>query len=490
MGSPTLAPTLTQLINRSIERGEVPKHWKIGTVTPVLKKGDPKLVENYRPVTCLPAASKLLESVVCKQVTNFMESNGILPKNQHGFREHRSTMTAWSDIQQDWAMNTENKEITGVLLWDLSAAFDTLEHGILCSKLEIYGFDSCSVSWMKSFLMDRQQMVKIGDANSSLVPLKSGVPQGGIISPLLYIVYVADLEEWLQVAKAITYADDTSTSASSKCLTSVINRLEKDAINVLKFMASNGLVANPKKTVFMLLNHKNQTNTPVEIKIGNVTIQQEHQAKLLGMSINDKQKWSEQIRDPGGLIPTLNKRLFLIRRLKNQLGKRELKKVAESLYISKLRYGAQLLGKIRWSEEDPKTADLRSIQVTFNKMARLISNSTIRDRQDMKLLFQELGWLSFNQMNAQVKILEAWKMVTIPNYPNKFELKTVEPNGRTTRSISNEVVIEPGGSNLGTATFISDAARAWNKYSLTLKDISSVYAAKKEIKEIVKTLPF
>ena len=185
------------------------------------------------------------------------------------------------------------------------------------------------------------------------------------------------------------------------------------------------------------------------------------------MTFEGNQKWTEPIYGPGGLLSNLNQRLFFIRRLKNQLGKRELKKVAESLYISKLRYGTQRLSKIRWSEEDPKPADLRSIQVTFNKMARLISSSTIRDRQDMKLLFQELGWLSFNQMNAQVKILEAWKMVTIPNYPNKFELKTVEPNGRTTRSISNEVVIEPGGSNLGTATFISDAARAWNKYSLT-----------------------
>jgi hypothetical protein len=163
-----------------------------------------------------------------------------------------------------------------------------------------------------------------------------------------------------------------------------------------------------------------------------------------------------------------------------------LKKVAESLCISKLRYGAQLLGKIRWSEEDPKSSDLGSIQVTFNKMARLISNSTIRDRKELKLLFQELGLLSFNQMNAQVKILKAWKMVTIPDYPNKFELKTVETNGRTTRPISIEVVIKLGSSNLGTATFISNVARAWNKYSLTLKDISSVYVAKKEIKKLLK----
>ena len=115
MGANTLTPTLTWMINQSIETGVVPEHWKLGLVTPVLKKGDPKSLENYTPVTCLPAASKLMESIVCDQINDFVESNRLLPKNQHGFRAKRSTMTAWSDIQQDWAMKTEEKEITGEL---------------------------------------------------------------------------------------------------------------------------------------------------------------------------------------------------------------------------------------------------------------------------------------------------------------------------------------------------------------------------------------
>jgi hypothetical protein len=115
-------------------------------------------------------------------------------------------------------MKKENKQVTGVLLWDLSAAFDTLNHEIMCRKLEIYGFDSNTISWMNSFLTNRIQIVKIGDSTSKLAPLNSGIPQGGVLSPLLYIAYVADLEEWVQFARATTYADDTSTSASSKNL--------------------------------------------------------------------------------------------------------------------------------------------------------------------------------------------------------------------------------------------------------------------------------
>ena len=134
-------------------------------------------------MTCLPAAAKLLEKVACEQVSNDMESNNLLPKSQHGFRARRSTMTALSEVQKQWADNTESKEKTGILMWDLSAAFDCLDINILCDKLKIYGFKENTVNWFRSFLSDRSQKVKIGDTLSQSQKLHSGVPQGGIISP-------------------------------------------------------------------------------------------------------------------------------------------------------------------------------------------------------------------------------------------------------------------------------------------------------------------
>ena len=125
-GADILAIPLTRIINASIEQGTFPESWKEGVVTPVLKKGATTDKKNYRPVTCLSVLSKVLEKIICDQITKFMEKNKLLPPNQHGFREGRSTMTALSAIQQEWAENTANKFITGVLLWDLSAAFDTL----------------------------------------------------------------------------------------------------------------------------------------------------------------------------------------------------------------------------------------------------------------------------------------------------------------------------------------------------------------------------
>ena len=114
-----------------METGVFPEDWKEAAVSPILKKGSAELKENYRPVSCLPVASKVLEKIVTEQMTRFLEVHKLLPDNQHGFREKHSTMTALSSMQKEWTENTESKKKTGILLWDLSAAFDTLDVELL-----------------------------------------------------------------------------------------------------------------------------------------------------------------------------------------------------------------------------------------------------------------------------------------------------------------------------------------------------------------------
>jgi hypothetical protein len=121
--------------------------------------------------------------VICEQTSKFVEEEKILLPNQHGFRANHSTMTAWSDIQNTWARSKDGKETTGIQLWDLSAAFETLDHGLLCQKLQIYGFQTLTISWFKSFLSNHTQRCKIEDCLSELIKMKLGVPQGIILSP-------------------------------------------------------------------------------------------------------------------------------------------------------------------------------------------------------------------------------------------------------------------------------------------------------------------
>ena len=407
-GAPSLASCLTEIFNSSIEEGVFPQNWKEALVTPVLKKGDPKLVENYRPVSCLPAASKVLEIIICDQTTRFVEDNNILPPSQHGFRSGKSTMSAWSEMQQNWSQNTEAKNMTGILLWDLSAAFDTLDAELLCKKLEVYGFTKKTVKWYKSFLSNRTQRVKIEDSVSGLVNLTSGVPQGGILSPLLFIIFVADLQLWLKFSKSITYADDTQTGVSGRILKLIIEKMEADAVNVLKFMSSNGLVANSKKTTLLFLNLKASKN-PIKIKIGNDEITQVSSAKLLGMNMHDSQTWKSHIQGSGGIIPNLNKRLFQLRRLRNHLSEDSIKKVADSIYTSKIRYGLQLCSKVRWSDSETRDGVMEQLQKTQNKLFRFLNKTKISDKIRTSEIMEKLNLLSINQINAQIKLMETWK---------------------------------------------------------------------------------
>ena len=165
-------------------------------------------------------------------------------------------MTALAAMKEDWAKNWDNKDITGILLWDLSAAYDTLSPSLLCEKLRIYGFDQLACKWFTSFLTGRKQRVRIGRAMSSPKVLESGVPQGGILSPIIFTIYGADLEEWIKKSIIFSYADDTSSSSSGKTVEEVREKMEEDAEEILKIMASNGLVANPSKTMLILMNKK------------------------------------------------------------------------------------------------------------------------------------------------------------------------------------------------------------------------------------------
>ena len=489
MGASILTAPLTSLINKSIEEGVFPTNWKEALVTPIHKKGDKQTISNYRPVSCLPAASKLLESVVCKQVSEYMEGNELLPNNQHGFRPRRSTMTAWANIQQEWALNSEKEETTGVLLWDLSAAFDTLDPMILCKKLEIYGFDQNAVKWFNSYLTNRSQRVKIGNKTSSSRKLMSGVPQGGVLSPLVFVMYVSDLEDWLDGSDSITYADDTTTFTSGPDLGEIISRMEKDAENVLKYMASNGLIANPNKTSLLFLNQKSNVENQITIRIGNDVITQERSAKLLGMTFDQDQQWKSQIYGKSGLVSSLNSRLFIIKRLGNHLKGEALLKVIDGLFTSKIRYGLQLLGRVRLRESDPVNQDLQAIQKIQNKLLRHLNHSRLKDKIRTSDLLEKFKMLSINQLNAQIKLTEMWKAINLQNYPIKVSKQIIPNLGSTTRATTYGRLIEPGTKTKTIKTCISDSTRIWNKAPTVIKLCTTLHLAKIEIKKFLKSIP-
>ena len=252
-------------------------------------------------------------------------------------------------------------------------------------------------------------------------------------------------------------------------------------------MASNGLKANASKTTLMVLN--SNTKDLLEIQIGNAKVIQERTAKLLGVIIDDDQKWSNQISGKGGVIPSLNSRLYMIKRVKNNLNKERLRKVAESIWTSKLRYGLQLYATVRTEDSDPTNGLMSKLQVSQNKMLRVLENVVFKDGVHIKTLLENQKLLSVNQLAGQIKLLEMWKANNIEDYAIKVQKLEAAPNGRQSRGVSSGKVVEQGKSSLAINSCIGDGTRLWNRAPLSVKNCTTLLKAKIEIKKFVTTLP-
>ena len=490
LGQDVIAGPLTDVINTSISSGVFPEQWKEAIVVPILKKGDSKDTKNYRPVSCLPAASKVLEKVVCEQLTRFAEVHNLLPNNQHGFRAQRSTMTALSSMQKEWIRNTEEGLTTGILVWDLSSAFDTLDIDLLLEKLAIYGADELALNWFRSFLTNRTQRVRIGSSLSAPLSLVSGVPQGGILSPIVFTIYTADMELWLKKnSKLFNFADDTTTDTKGKDATKMKSSLEEDATQVLQFMASNGLIANQSKTEFMVLNEKDKTSPVLKsLVVGEVTVQRTSHTKLLGVIIEETQEWSEHFTI---LKSSLNQRLFIIRRIARQIPRSKLMNIVHSLWMSKLRYGLQLCIKVRLTDTDTTTNANKTLQQTQNRMLRAINGTKIKDRVSTKLMLKKFDLLSVNQLAAKIKLIEVWKSINETGFP--LTLDPYKPHNtdqsRDLRQKPNRVFDDTCRLHKSESSFHIDAARLWNAAPTAIKCATSLSIAKKVIVNFCKSLP-
>ena len=208
-----LAPSITEMVNLSFLSGCVPENWRTAVVIPVLKKPGLDLVyKNFRPVSNLPFISKVVEKAALQQLLVHCEKNASLPKFQSGFRKYHSTETALLKVQDDILMSMDNNEVTLLVLLDLSAAYDSIEHSILLNILQQdFGVDGSALNWFDSFLSGRKQRILVGDKTSDYFNLNCGVPQGSCMGPILFTLYVSRLFSIISqhLPSVHGYADDT-----------------------------------------------------------------------------------------------------------------------------------------------------------------------------------------------------------------------------------------------------------------------------------------
>jgi len=256
---------LLHLISKSLETGVIPNQLKIAKVVPIFKSGDKLSPDNYRPISLLPNFSKILEKVVSNRLIGFLGDHNLISEHQFGFRKGHSTIHPLMLFMNNLTSALNKKQISIAIFCDLRKAFDTVNHKILLDKLQNMGVRGVELLWFKNYLSNRKQFVSIRDANSVLMEIILGVPQGSILGPLLILIYINDLPKCSKLFSQL-FADDTTQSASNDNLEALTLFVNHEFHKTVNFFCSHRLSLHPEKTKFMIVSSAN-VNTVLNIVI-------------------------------------------------------------------------------------------------------------------------------------------------------------------------------------------------------------------------------
>ena len=343
---------LACIINQSLLTGIFPDSLKLAKVAPIFKKDDPHLTDNYRPISLLPVISKVFEKVVFKQVYDYFNDNNLLYKNQYGFRKKHSTELAGLEFHDKIVSELDQGKLPLAIFLDLSKAFDTIDHEIMLHKLRYYGITGISLQWFKSYLTNRRQYVQFKDSISSESPLTTGVPQGSILGPLMFIIYMNDIAHVTDKFHFTIYADDTTLIApicsfainSNQDYVHIAKNINEELQIITDWLALNKLSLNAKKTKMMIFHfHQRKiSHMKLNLKINKTKIEQVKEFCFLGVMFDECITWKSHIKKIASkisvVVGTLNK-------LKRFLPQNILKMIYNSLVLPHINYGLLLWGQ-------------------------------------------------------------------------------------------------------------------------------------------------
>ena len=296
----TISPILTKIINKSYETKTFPNCMKQAVIKAIHKKESPDDISNYRPISILPTLSKIFERAAVDQLVYYLEENKLLCRNQHAYRLLHSTVTCLVELCNYIYRLLDNKSCTAVASLDLSKAFDSINHQLILKKLAGFGLDGNSISWIGSYLTNRKQTTKFKKYTSKEEIVSSGIPQGSIIGPLLFLCFINDLAEMFtdEDAKMFAYADDTQLVVNAKNMTQLKLKIERVIKIAQNWYLNNSMKNNIGKTEILVFNTgKNSQNIQISVEDEGkkVTIKSKPFIKILGVIMDNKLNWTNQI---------------------------------------------------------------------------------------------------------------------------------------------------------------------------------------------------
>ena len=452
-----LASPLCHIINTCIQMSAFPTKWKTARISPIPKVDDPRANDDYRPISILPVLSKIFERLVMNQIVDFIEKEKILNEKVCGYRKGHSTVTALLGIKDMIVQAMGRGEITLMVLADFSKAFDTIDYKTLIYKMHALKFSNSFLKWLLNYLDNRHQFVQVDDKMSELMLTKFGVPQGSILGPVLFNLYVTDLQGEME-QPCFQYADDTTIVVQGRLKNrcSLENAMNNDLVKLNSWSVCANLALNPRKTKVMVLStkqlsrHHNIDDYSPSLKIGQQQIVREKSAKLLGVILDQHLLWEEHVNK---VTSSCFGALSILKKFKNIMSQKLKKQVAELLILSKMDYA---------------DAVFRPLSLKLQKRLQKVENaaaSFVLGRYTKEKDVVSLGWLPMKERRDWHLAKLAFKYISDRNKPEYIDISLKE-NNRHLRSSSAPLI----ATSTDSKTLRNIAAEIFNKMPIAIRN--------------------
>ena len=394
-----IAVPLTHIFQESLNSGSLPRDWKIAYISAIHKKGPKNLAENYRPVSLTSIVVKTLERIIRAAITAHMRTHSLFSPKQFGFIGGRSTVLQLLSVLDEWTKALDNGSCVDVIYCDFRKAFDKVPHRQLLAKVKAYGIDGPLLAWISDFLCDRQQRVRVSGSYSEWHPVKSGIPQGSVLGPLLFVLYVNDLPDVITSSSIYLFADDLKifreVSSSQDC-----DHLQQDLEKVCEWTENAQLKLHEDKCVTMTIGQSDQTRrTPYRLTTNNHTLKEVPQEKDLGVVIDNKLNFSEHLANK---VNKANSILGLIWRTFEYKNQETMLTLYKTLVRPHLEYANQI-----WSPHLIK--DITSVENVQRRATRMIPHMKDLSYEE-RLIKLRLPTLSYRRLRGDM--IEMYKICT------------------------------------------------------------------------------
>lgn len=471
----SISPSLARIFNFSLATKTVPKLWKQANVTPLYKKNNRQMVKNYRPISLLSSVGKVLERCVFKEVFNFLHENKLFSKYQAAYMPNSSTTDQLLELYHLILNALEKKKSVRFVFCDISKAFDKVWHKGVLHKLKGLGITDSLHEWFSNYLTDRKQRVVFNGCNSEWQKITAGVPQGSILGPLLFLIYINDLPNEIKNNIRI-YADDTTLFVTANSHRKSSDELTLDLKNVSRWAKKWFVGFNPEKTESMTFAYTNTENVP-PIYMDNKLTNEVTSHKHLGLTFQNSIRWSEHINET---VTKALKRVDILRSLMYRLDRCTLEKMYFTFVRPLLEYG-----DIVW--DNCTDAEAKMIENVQLSAARVVTGATRGTSH--ATIYEECGWERLSKRREKHKLTQMYKIKNdlAPKYLK--DLIPPETRERTLYGLRNRdnITIYKSCTTTMQKSFIPSTINLWNKLDIHTRNASSIPEFKQSLnKDVVK----